>query len=333
MTARIRLALIGLAAAALTLFVVTTALALDDSKPAPDCHGVLVEDSKTDGTDGFVVGFRSSDSTEIERTFYKYDASKGADASTLNMVVKNLSLTPPPGATGMIWDFKFSTGDGATHFVRAIVDYTGGSAFEYGTLDTSLPVQRYVPEGSTPGKFFEGPDGVIQLVVPPSFAKAGNTLKAVIGESQLAFQIIPSAVPMPPSRGLSNVYDDTAGKSIPIGECTPEELNQGAGGVLGAVARSLPVTLATKATTAKKAKKAKSLSLKLKSTEKITALTATLLKGKTTYGKGKLAQIDGSATLKLKLSKKLKKGSYTVNLAGTDSGGNKLTATAKYKVK
>jgi hypothetical protein len=334
MTTRIRLALIGVAAAALTLFVVTTALAVDDAKPAPDCHGVLVEDGKSDGADSFTVGFRTSDATEIERTFFKYDASKGAEASTLNMVVKNLSLTPPAGATGLIWDFKFLGPDGATHFVRAIADYSGGSAFEYGTLDDSLPVQRYVPEGTTPGKFFEGPDGVIQLVVPPDFAKAGTALKSVIGESQLAFQIIPSAVPSPPTRGLSNVYDDTAGKSIAVGECTPEQLNQGGGGdVLGSATRSLPVKLSTTATTAKKIKKAKSLSLKLKSTEKITALSAKLLKGKTTYGKGKLAQIDGSATLKLRLSKKLKKGSYTVTLAGTDSGGNALTTTAKYKVK
>src|ERR671929_204623 len=55
MTTRIRIALLGLAAAALTLFVVTTALALDDSKPAPDCHGVLVEDGKSDGTAGQTI--------------------------------------------------------------------------------------------------------------------------------------------------------------------------------------------------------------------------------------------------------------------------------------
>jgi hypothetical protein len=333
MTNRIRIALLGLSAAALTLFVVTAALAVDDAKPAPDCHGVLVEDGKSDGVDGGPPGNRTSDAAEIERTFFKYDPTKGAEATTLNMVVKNLELSPPTGATGMIWDFKFATGDGATHFVRAVLDYTGGSAFEYGTLDTSISTfPRYVPEGDTPGKFFEGPDGVIQLVVPTEWAKAGATIKSLVGEVQLTFQIVPSAI-RTPTRGVGYVYDDTAGKSITIAECTPEQLNQGGGGVLGAVARSLPVTLATKATTAKKAKKSKSLSLKLKSTEKITALTAKLLKGKTTYGKGKLAEIDGSATLKLKLSKKLKKGSYTVNLAGTDSAGNKLTTTAKYKVK
>jgi hypothetical protein len=334
MTARIRLALLGLAAAALTLFVVATALAVDDAKPAPDCHGVLVEDPKTDGVDGGPGGFRTSDSAEILRTFFKYDPSKGAEATTLNMVVKNLSLTPPSGALGYIWDFKFVTGDGATHFVRAVVDYTGGSVFEYGTLDESVQTfPRYVPEGDTPGKFFEGPEGVIQLVVPTDWAKPGAALKSLVGEVQLTFQVVPSAI-RTPTRGVGYVYDDTAGKAITIGECTPEQLNQGPGGdVLSGATRSLPVTLATRATSAKKVNKAKSLSLKLKSTEKITALTAKLLKGKTTYGKGKLPEIDGSGTLKLKLSKKLKKGSYTLRLAATDSTGNKLTATAKYKVK
>jgi hypothetical protein len=327
-----RATLVALSASALvTAGVASTALALDDAKPAPDCHGILAEDSKTDGADSFVVPFRTSDATEIQRTFLKYDASKGAEATTLNMVVKNLTLSPPAGATGMVWDFKFAGTDGATHFVRAIVDLSGGSAFEYGSLDETLPVQRYVAEGSTPGKFFEGPDGVIQLVVPPDFAKPGTTLKSIVGEAQLSLQIVPSAVPTPPSRGLTNVYDDTAGKAVPIGECAPDQPIEG--GVLGGVTRALPVTLATTATSAKKVKKAKSLSLKLKSTEKITALTAKLLKGTTSYGKGSLAELNGSGTLKLKLSKKLKKGSYTVNLAGTDSAGNKLTATAKYKVK
>src|SRR5437867_637831 len=102
MTARIRIALLGVAAAALTLFVVTTALAVDAAKPAPDCHGILVEDGKSDGADGFALSFRTSDSAEIERTFFKYDPSKGAEATTLNMVVKNLELSPPSGATGMI---------------------------------------------------------------------------------------------------------------------------------------------------------------------------------------------------------------------------------------
>jgi hypothetical protein len=331
MTSRFRLALLGLVAAALTLFAVTTAVALDDAKPSPGCHGILAEDGKADGADSFAVSFRTSDSVEILRTFFKYDPSKGAEALTLNMVVKDLALSVPTGATGLIWNFKFLGADSATHFVRAVLDYTGGTVFEYGTLDDSLPVQRYVPEGDTKGKFFDGPEGVIQLVVPPDFAKAGSSIKSVVGEAQMALQIVPGAI-RTPTRGLSNVYDDTAGKTISVAECTPEP-TAGGGAVLGGATRSLPVKLSTTATTAKKVKKSESLSLKLKSTEKITALTAKLLKGKTSYGKGSLAELNGNGTLKLKLSKKLKKGSYTLNLAGSDAAGNKLTATAKYRVK
>ena len=232
----------------------------------------------------------------------------------------------------MIWDFKFLTPDNATHFVRAVLDSSGTAAFEYGTLDETVPVfPRYVPDGDTPGKFFEGPEGVIQLVVPPDFAKPGTSLKSVVGEVQLTFQIVPSSI-QTPTRGVGYVYDETAGKTIPIAECTPEAA-PGGGAVLGGATRSLPVKLSSTATTAKKVKKAKSLSLKLKSTEKITSLTAKLLKGKTSYGKGSLAELNGSGTLKLKLSKKLKKGTYTLNLVGSDAAGLKLTTTAKYKVK
>ncbi|MEA2272710.1 MAG: hypothetical protein QOI98_1418 [Solirubrobacteraceae bacterium] len=331
MTTRRRLlprVLAVLSIAAVACIGVGVASALDTAKPAPDCHGALVEDGKADGVDGFAVPFRTSDSLEIQRTFFKYDPAKGAEGLTLNMVVKNLSLTVPAGATGLIWDFKFLGADAATHFVRAVLDYTGGSVFEYGTLDDSLPVQRYVPEGDTPGKFFDGPDGVVQLVVPPDFAKAGSTIKAVIGEAQMAFQVVPGAI-RTPTRGLSNVYDDTAGKTIAVAECTPEQI---AGpGALNP--KALPVSLTTKSATAKKVNKAKSLSLNLKSSEALTNLTAKLLKGKTTVGKGSLRQLSGSGTLKLKLSKKLKKGSYTLNLAGSDASGAKLTATAVFKVK
>ena len=54
----------------------TSALALDDAKPAPSCHGVLVEDAKADGVDGAPVSFRTSDSAEIIRTFFKYAAAR-----------------------------------------------------------------------------------------------------------------------------------------------------------------------------------------------------------------------------------------------------------------
>ena len=77
----------------------------------------------------------------------------------------------------------------------------------------------------------------------------------------------------------------------------------------------------------------KTLSLKLKSSEAITKIGAQLLKGKKVVGTGKLASLNGTGTLKLKLKSKLKKGSYTLNLVGNRASGERATAAFKLKAK
>jgi hypothetical protein len=73
--------------------------------------------------------------------------------------------------------------------------------------------------------------------------------------------------------------------------------------------------------------------VKLKSTEAITKLGAQLLKGKKVVGTGKLASLNGTGTLKLKLRSKLKKGSYVLNLVGNRASGERATAAFKLKAR
>jgi methionine-rich copper-binding protein CopC len=93
----------------------------------------------------------------------------------------------------------------------------------------------------------------------------------------------------------------------------------------------LAVTLTTKSASRKKAKK--SVALKLTASEPVTGLAATLVKGTKTYAKGKLAQLEGAGTLKLKIKRKLAKGAYTLDLEGTDAAGQLRRATFRFKVK
>jgi hypothetical protein len=86
----------------------------------------------------------------------------------------------------------------------------------------------------------------------------------------------------------------------------------------------LPVKVVTKK--AKRLRKGKKLAIKLTSREKITKLAAQLRKGSMVVGKGKLAQLSRRGTLRLKLTKTLRRGKYTLDLAGNDAhGAHRLT--------
>ena len=86
---------------------------------------------------------------------------------------------------------------------------------------------------------------------------------------------------------------------------------------------------------AKKLKKAKKLSVKV-TVSRAATVTGVLKKGKKRIGKGKLVLKKTSGTLKLKISKKvarkLKKGSYKLNVVATD-GKTSTSKTVKVKVR
>jgi len=91
------------------------------------------------------------------------------------------------------------------------------------------------------------------------------------------------------------------------------------------------VQLLTKSVGKKKA--TKKITLRVKSSEKITGLDAQLRKGSSVVAKGKLGQLLGKKNLVLKVTKKLRKGGYVLDLAGKDSSGARLIASYALKVK
>jgi hypothetical protein len=81
--------------------------------------------------------------------------------------------------------------------------------------------------------------------------------------------------------------------------------------------------------------KAHKYTVKVSSTAPLNAVTARFLKGSKTRATAKLERLDGSATMVLKFARKtkIKKGSYTVTVSGTDDQGRVVTTSVKVKVK
>lgn len=344
------------AIAPLTALLTTTAVftgpasALDDAKPVYTC-GLFVKDSDKDSAEpNSVPAGASHANMEIKGFFLKHEPAKGAEATTVNIIVKDLNTTLPSGNTAINWTMKY-TFDGTERFVRAVADYSGGTAFEWGEYTaTGLPAGvsgTFQYRGGTPGKLFEGPDGVVQLVLPPDVGgKAGSALSGLDVSANTGKSVVPVAATTP-SRGVAYQNDNAIASKWTVETCVA-----GTGALPGTTAPGTgtgtapgttpsgpsqttgPTALPVKLLSSKaKAPKSKALALKLSSTEKITGLVAQLRQGSRTVGKGKLASISGKATLKLKLSRKLKKGKYLLDLVGKDAQGQQRSTTASLTLK
>jgi hypothetical protein len=311
------------------------ARALDDTKPTPTCAGMDFTDPKGDAAIDFVglgIGAMSApDNLDITGGFFKYDAdSTGTASLTANIQVSNLSKEIPTAADASSWTFRWTVA-GTVYYLLAEVGSDGTPTFEYGTVDGV----QLTKAGNTKGKFFEGVDGVIQIAVPQAGTKATDGAKLTTPYTTASATYGPG-----PSLLITadNGPDSQAGKTYEVAQCpsiaTPSTSTPGTGTETtpGTSSGVLPVTLLTSSARASKAKKGKSLSFKLKSTEEITGVTAKLKKGSTFYGTANLAKVNGSATLKMKLKKALKKGTYKLNLTGSTAAG-KGKATFSIKVK
>ena len=80
------------------------ATALDDAKPAYSC-GLLIKDSDKDASEPNAAPGAEThhDNLEIKSVFLKHEPAKGAEATTVNIVVKDLNTTLPTGNTAINW--------------------------------------------------------------------------------------------------------------------------------------------------------------------------------------------------------------------------------------
>jgi uncharacterized membrane protein len=340
---RRRTSLIALAAlAAGAANTSTPASAVDDSKPAVACYGQFFTDKKGDQASA-APGAQPGGRENLDYTggFFKFDAAKGDEAATLNLQIANLTKDIPPGATAVSWYAATGQEEG-DQWVRALTDFTGVVSYEYGHFTIVGPQTQSLRDGATAGGFFEGADGVIQIVLPKDgLGKPGTAMKALNLIAYEARQVLPGASPTPAKGGLLYEVDTAASKGThtvgspcpsappaapaPAGPSAPLTAPPASSG------GALPVKVATRSAKAKAVRKG--LKVKLTSSEPLTALGAQLVKGKKVVATGKLAKLDGAGTLKLKFKGKPKKGTYRLDLAGTDKAGARRFVAAAIKLR
>ncbi len=279
-------------------------------KPEPGCAGV----SATDGAgDQAGVTVTPGDNYDIRSLFFLTEGSR----TTANITITNLSKTVPAGATDVNWYVQWTSGEDIK-FIKASVSGDGTVSYNYGTLVQSI----YQEEGETAGRFIEGPDGVISITVPTGI----TTGRQIVEPSASSYSA--QNVPMVGGRleGADSAPDSGAGKDYSMIPCatptpTPTPGPQG----------RLDVTLATKSVSARKARK--TVALRLSSGEAIANITGRLVKGKKIVATGRLASLNGTGTLKLKVKGKLKRGRYALRLVGTSAAGQPAKAGFSLKVK
>lgn len=267
----------------------------------------------------------------------------GGPKPSVNIQIADLTGSVPPPATSITYDATYSFGTGTTNFVRAFVDFAGMVVYEYGHTEPLGPSTRYAYDGDIEGELFTGPHGVVRMVLPADAGgKAGSVLKGIVAETQLGrTTVVPGAVNQSPSRGLSFQTDDASIGSVTIGDCaaapsgggsdsTPTPAAPPASGGSSQAAPA-PVTLVTKKI--KRAKRKKAVKVKLRTAEPLTKVAVRLSKGKKVYGTGKLARLTKTGTVRFKLKRTIKKGTYAFDVAGTDGDGRRRIASLKLKVR
>ena len=319
--------------------------------PSPGCFGLLFTDKAGDSVSASPTGANGGNGSPENMDLLQGWVDVKDGKSSVHIRVKNLTKAVPKGATSINWQVNYIGKAGTAAWVRAATDFSGLVTYDHGGVEATPAIPFNVRQGGTAGNFAEGPNGVVSIEFPEAVEPKGTTLKSFSIDAQEAVQAVPGAAPTPVKGGSLYVDDNAPGKgTFTIGSACP------AGGPAAPPSGSTPAPapapapaptpgqpvatadnggpLPVKVTTTKfKAKKVKKgMTLKLASTEPLTQLAFQIKKGKKVFGKGALAKLSGKGKLKLK-SKGLKKGTYVLDIVGTDGKGARRFTAAKITVR
>jgi hypothetical protein len=285
-----------------------------DGAPQPGCLGIAVTDPAGDASRLTGEGPASADITGLFFTF-----EDGKHYANLQLADAQDELAP--GATGARWYIFFKVGNGI-NWVRATKTGPVASTFNYGHVDPAD--ESRVSDGTTEGKFFTGPNGVIQILIPAEAGgKTGTASGGPYAETNEAVgnQLLP-------------IDETKPGKAFTMGTC-PGAAATPTQAPVGTAPPAPPAEVVALQVAAPKSAKAKGKALKLavRSNGEITNIRAALKKGSGTVGTGSLAKLKGKGTLALKLKRKLKKGSYSLVLSGNNPDGKPASLTTALKLK
>ena len=354
-TLKRRIPILGVLACAGALAGVSSLAGAADAAPEPGCAGVQFTDPAGDTEVApqaiGVPGSRAPDNYDITAGFFLVEDGQ----LTANLRFVAMDGTPAPGADGARY-YMFFTLDDADLWVRA-TRRGSETVYEYGHSDgTSL-----VMDGATKGAMFDGKDGVVQIVVPTALKAMGKTLTNTGSESRAVRATVGTAywTDLAPD-------DGNTGKSFTAAPCAdsgggggtepaPTEPGQtasppasrppppkqaestqpGAGPPTagGASPAQLDLRVSVGRQSARKIGKRKRMIVTVRSAKGVRGLKATLVSGTKTVGRGKLAKVQRSAKLAIKVRRKLKAGSYTLRLEGTNATGTRAAGVVNLRIR
>jgi hypothetical protein len=325
-------------AGAAMLVLVPSSPAADESKPSP-CPSMNATDPTGDaGTGG--------DSLDLVGGFIKNNADSGE--TTANWVLKKLDKTIPAGATGKRYRLTYSASNGS-NYLQVVVNTDGEVFYQYNGTGGFL---------NGTGAFFEGENGIAQMVMPSNIGGDEGSKLTGLSWSTTDIQGVPNT-----AQPSAVTYDTMPGKDQTVTACSPggqpaptqpqqTQPTQTQPPAQNPPAQNPPpeqprtqsndtrpaplqIRFSRFGGSAKRLSAAKVLKLKVRSLGgPISKLQATLRLGSpkgAVYGKGALAKLNGKGTLPIRLTKKLKKGTYVLVVTGRQTSGRAAMASTKLR--
>jgi hypothetical protein len=244
----------------------------------------------------------------------------GRAALTANIEVTDLDGSVPSAleSQGGLYYYVLYTLGGMQRFVKAVNRGDGDVTYWYGFLDPdSVPGSIvYNTEGETRGAFFEGPNGIVQVEIPDvAGGKPGVSFSGVLAH-------VDTITGLDDYHGL-NAHADVApdggtGRSYTVERCEAVEAG-----------RALPLGLPKSLGSARQANEAKALRLRVRATQPIADLAIRLkdADGKVA-GTGRLKQASGAATVRVKVNRRLREGTYSLVATGAVEGEQRTVSAA-----
>lgn len=329
-----------------------------ETAPAPGCQGTQLVDKKGDS---------SQPSTDILAIFYTTAGGK----TFANLQLADIKPQLPDGSTQWFWYVEYEVGESLFR-LQAFLKPDGSSGFKARKLNRfpDNPASRgvFTDVGTLPGKIFLGKNGVVQWELSDAVGVVANA--KLFGHFAAADEVV-AGEPFHGTGYLRVVASidnttDVKSKEYTVRECaasetppastdpppsapsqppssappTPGSGNEprpatGQPGQPASASTSvLDITVAKKVPRVKRIRK--TLVLTASSKRGVSNLEAILLspgKNGKVVARGKLASLKRKGKLKLKVSKKIKKGTYTLQVAGRNADGTGGTRSFKLKFK
>ena len=318
----------------LTLVLLLTAIgatvAAAAGNPVPGCAGIAGKDAAGDQT---ANQQKTPDNTDIKELFFRNDNG----VVTANVKLADVNKTVPSPYTSInlyvLWQYADPANPTTTNgYVEWGVTSDGTENFEYGTLGGN----SFTRLGDTKGQIFEGKDGIVSIEIPAAAIPADKKLPGPYADARVGI-----SEPLTGRGIVSRADSSTAGKTYNAAGCvdgasaptpTPPSTTPPPSATPPAQPPAQPQPAPVTINVTKARAKGRVVSVSLRSSEDLTALTGTLKKGSRTLGRGRLARLARTGTVKIKLKKKLKKGSYSFAVAAKDASGRNVSGTFKIKL-